>query len=54
MHVAVTATIGQSIQYDNNKSAGHYIPVNGIKLYYEEYGKNSYWCCMGMGRYQCF
>ena len=38
MHVAVT-TIGQSIQYDNNKSAGHYIPVNGIKLYYEEYGK---------------
>ncbi len=27
------------IAYGNNPEAGHYAPINGIKLYYESYGK---------------
>lgn len=27
--------------YGNNKDAGHYVTLNGIKLYYEEYGKGT-------------
>ena len=28
-----------TINYGNNKDAGHYVELNGVKLYYEEYGK---------------
>lgn len=30
---------GHSVVYGNNPAAGHYAPINGIQLYYEEYGK---------------
>lgn len=33
------STTAQKINYDNNKAAGNYATVNGIKLYYETYGK---------------
>ena len=32
-------TSAQKVSYDNNPAAGHYAPINGIKLYYEVYGK---------------
>ena len=31
----------KSIPYGNNNNAGHFITVNGIKLYYEIYGKGA-------------
>jgi len=34
-----SACIAQKINYDNNPAAGHYAMINGIKLYYETYGK---------------
>jgi len=30
--------LGQQVDYGNNPQAGNYAEVNGIKLYYEEYG----------------
>lgn len=39
--ISSVAVFGQkdSIVYGNNPKAGHYASVNGIKLYYESYGK---------------
>lgn len=34
-----TRTAAQKINYGNNPAAGKYAPINGIKLYYETYGK---------------
>ena len=31
--------MAQKPTYDNNKTAGHYATINGIRLYYEVYGK---------------
>lgn len=38
LHLAITGS-AQKIEYGNNKKAGHFMPVNGINIYYEEYGK---------------
>lgn len=32
-------SIAQTVPYGNNPAAGKYLTVNGIRLYYEEYGK---------------
>ena len=37
---SITGTdFAQKINYDNNKAAGNYAMINGIRLYYEVYGK---------------
>ncbi|ESU22366.1 hypothetical protein FEDK69T_23510 [Flavobacterium enshiense DK69] len=33
------AQSGSRSKYGNNKKAGHFIELNGVKLYYEDYGK---------------
>ncbi|MBX7151216.1 alpha/beta hydrolase [bacterium] len=39
--VLSTATCFAQIQYGNNPSAGHYVSINGIQMYYEIYGSGA-------------
>ena len=40
--ISIAAQSGsEAIPYGNNKNAGNYIAVNGIKLYYEIYGEGA-------------
>lgn len=39
LFLAFTGSYAQTIPYGNNKEAGHYADINGIKMYYEVYGE---------------
>jgi pimeloyl-ACP methyl ester carboxylesterase len=39
--LSVLQVAGQTVPYGNNPAAGHYLPVRGIRLYYEVYGKGA-------------
>lgn len=39
--LAIQFVDAQKVQYDNNKTAGNYASINGIKLYYEVYGNGT-------------
>lgn len=41
LSISSQAQSGSKTKYGNNKKAGHFIQLNGVKLYYEDYGKGN-------------
>ena len=41
IYVHAQSVSASTLNYGNNKVAGNYVTLNGIKLYYEEYGKGT-------------